>query len=97
MSISKSTSAASSPSSETVSNDIVFYDANVDYCASHFHSYSKDNLRRLNKQTLHSIVLSPFLAIESEDDLLGVLIELGPSSFEFWRYIEVIFLTDKGL
>jgi hypothetical protein len=62
-----------------------------------FHCYSKDKLRRLDKQTLHDILSSPSLAIESEDDLLGVLIELGSAYFEFWRYIEVIFLTDKGL
>jgi hypothetical protein len=54
-------------------------------------------LRRLDKQTLHDILSSPSLAIESEDDLLGVLIDLGSAYFEFWRYIEVIFLTDKGL
>jgi hypothetical protein len=95
--VSKSTSAASAPSSETVSNDIVLCDANVDYCASHFHSHSMDRLQRLDKQTLHNILSSPALAIESEDDLLGVLIELGFAYFEFWKYIEVIFLTDKGL
>jgi hypothetical protein len=56
-----------------------------------------DKLRHLDKQTLHDILSSPSLAIESEDGLLGVLIELGSVYFEFWRYIEVIFLTDKGL
>jgi hypothetical protein len=75
----------------------VFCDANVDYCASHFHSFSKDKLRRLDKKTLHDLLSSPSLAIESEDDLLGALVELGSAYFEFWRYIETVFLTDKGL
>jgi hypothetical protein len=43
ISVSKCTSIASSPSSETVTNDIVFCDANIDYCASHFHCYSQDS------------------------------------------------------
>jgi hypothetical protein len=75
----------------------VFCDANVDYCASHFHSYSIDKLRPLEKQRLHDILSSPSLTIESEDDLLAILIELGSAYFEFWRCIEVIFLTNKGL
>jgi hypothetical protein len=56
-----------------------------------------DKLRRLDKQTLHDILSSPSLAIESEDGLLDVLIELGSAYFEFWRYVEVVFLADKGL
>jgi hypothetical protein len=56
-----------------------------------------DKLRHLDKQTLHDILSSPSLAIESEDDLLGVLIELRPGYFEFWRHIKVSFFTDKGL
>jgi hypothetical protein len=43
------------------------------------------------------ILSSPSLVIENEGDLLGILIELGSAYFEFWKYIEVIFLTDKGL
>jgi hypothetical protein len=56
-----------------------------------------NKLRRLDKQTLHAILSSPSLAIESEDDLLRGLIELGSAYCEFWRYIEAIFLTYKGL
>jgi hypothetical protein len=51
----------------------------------------------LGQKTLYDILSSLSLAIESEDDLLGVLIELGLAYFEFWKYIEVLFLTDKGL
>jgi hypothetical protein len=92
----KSPSSVSSPSCETVSDDIVFGDIKVDYCASHFHTYSIDKLRRLDKHMLHDILSSPSLALESEDGLLRVLIELGSAYFEFWTYIEVVFLTDKG-
>jgi hypothetical protein len=51
----------------------------------------------LDKQTLHEILESASLAIESEDDLLRTLISLGSEYFEFWSYIEIVFLTDEGL
>jgi hypothetical protein len=56
-----------------------------------------DELQCLDKQTLHQILESASLAIESEDDLLRTLISLGSGYFEFLSYIEVIFLTDEGL
>jgi hypothetical protein len=42
-----------------------------------------DKLRRLDKQTLHEILSSPSLAVESEDGLLDVLVEFGSAYFEF--------------
>jgi hypothetical protein len=68
-----------------------------DHCASHFHSYSVDLLRRLSKSTLHNVVNSPFLKLEDEDEFLRLLIDLGPDYLEFWNYIEVINLTADGL
>jgi hypothetical protein len=64
---------------------------------SNFYCYSTEMIRRLNKRTLHELLCSPSLKIESEDSLLGVLIELGSDYFEYWCYIEVTHLTDEGL
>jgi hypothetical protein len=37
------------------------------------------------------------LEIESEDELLETLIELGLDYFEFWPYLEVIVLSETGI
>jgi hypothetical protein len=42
-----------------------------------FRCYSVDLLRRLNKEILHAILSSPSLELESEDDFVRLLIELG--------------------
>jgi hypothetical protein len=66
-------------------------------CASQFYSYSTDELRTLSKQTLHKILSSESLAIESEDTLLLTLIDLGCDYCDFWCYIEISFLSDDGI
>jgi hypothetical protein len=65
--------------------------------ASHFHEYSMDLIRRLNKNTLHEILCSKSLKVLSEDDLLKTLIELGPEYSEYLCYIEVSFLSSTGI
>jgi hypothetical protein len=37
------------------------------------------------------------LKIESEDDLLKILIDLGSDYLEYWCYIEVILLSSEGI
>jgi hypothetical protein len=69
----------------------------VESCASQFNSYSTEELRALPKQILHSILSSPSLFLESEDSLLQRLIDLGSDYFEYWCYIELIFLSREGI
>jgi hypothetical protein len=95
---SKSTSSSAvSISSDTLLNLISSSEATIDYCASQFHCYSVEEIARLDKHTLHLILQSPSLQIESEDQFLQFLIDLGSDYLEFWTYIEPIFLTADGI
>jgi hypothetical protein len=80
-------------SEEVLPPSIVEYDD----CASQFASYSTDELGCLSKETLHGLLSSTSLAIESEDVLLQTLIDLGSDYFEFWCYLEISFLSDEGI
>jgi hypothetical protein len=71
--------------------------ATIDYCASHFYRYSVDEIRHLDKHTLHLLLQSRSLRVSSEDDFLVFLNELGRDYYEFWCYIEPIFLTADGI
>jgi hypothetical protein len=68
----------------------------ADSIASRFWRYSADELRCLDKQTLHALLSSPSLSIETEDALLQLLIDIDCETFDFWRYIEVSLLSSKG-
>jgi hypothetical protein len=46
---------------------------------------------------LHSLLSSPSLLLESEDSLLERLIDLGSEYFEYWCYLEIIFLSSEGI
>jgi hypothetical protein len=72
-------------------------DPTIDFCASQFRLYSVDQLHYLDKQMLHELLSSELLSLESEDALLQLLIDLGQNYLEFWGYIEVVFLTTKGI
>jgi hypothetical protein len=87
------------PTSECAKSDHVLSGSSVDYgdCASQFGSYSTEGLRSVSKETLHKILSSESLRIESEDFLLQRLIDLGSSYFEYWCYLEVSFLSDEGI
>jgi hypothetical protein len=101
-SVSASTSTLTSPSGVSISPDVLLNlisssQAAIDYCASQFHCYSVEEIGRLDKHTLHLLLESPSLRLESEDSLLQLLIELGSNYFEFWHYIEPVFLTSDGI
>jgi hypothetical protein len=68
-------------------------------CASSFHSYSKDELGCLDHGTLHRLLSSDSLSVESEDWLLRMLIDLdlGCSRSEFFGRVEFQYLTAEGL
>jgi hypothetical protein len=100
-----SSSVASTPTSsnggpmspDVLMNFISSSEATIDYCASQFHRYSVDEISRLAKHTLHHLLSSPSLRLETEDQFLRFLIDLGSEYFEFWCYIEPIFLTENGI
>jgi hypothetical protein len=99
---STSTSTAASSSGVSMSADILVHwisssEATIDYCASQFYRYSVDEIVRLDKRTLHRLLASPSLRVESEDQFLQFLIDLGSAYFEFWQYLEPIFLTPDGI
>jgi hypothetical protein len=84
-------------SPDVLMNLISSSEATIDYCASQFHRYSVDEISCLDKHTLHRLLPSPSLRVESEDQFLRFLIDLGSDYFEFWHYIEPIFLTPDGI
>jgi hypothetical protein len=97
-----STSSSTSSSEVSISGEVLVNllsssQATIDYCASEFYRYSVDEIRHLDKHILHLLLQSGSLRIASEDEFLGFLKELGPDYFEFWCYIEPIFLTPDGI
>jgi hypothetical protein len=76
---------------------IDFSDSTIDICASHFYSYSAEDLRSLGRSAFHRLLSSRSLSIESEDALLRLLIEIGWEKSEFWEYVEVPFLSSEGI
>jgi hypothetical protein len=97
-----STSSSTSSSEISISGEVLVNlisssQATIDYCASKFYRYSVDEIRHLDKHTLHHLLQSGSLRIASEDAFLRFLIDLGPDYYEFWRYIEPIFLTADGI
>jgi hypothetical protein len=69
----------------------------IEDCALKFNLYSINELRHFPKQMLHSLLSSPSLRLESEDSLLDRLIDLGSEYFEYWCYLELIFLSSEGI
>jgi hypothetical protein len=80
---------------EVQSLEFDFHEIGADHCASQFRCYSVDLVRRLPKDILHTIVSSPSLELESEDDFVRILIEHGKDYLEFFDYIEVNYLTKE--
>jgi hypothetical protein len=76
-----------------------FFDATVDACAARFHSYSADELRLIDAQTLHRLLSSDSLSIESEDWLLRLLLDLdlGDHRIDLLSHIEVSLLSAEGV
>jgi hypothetical protein len=75
----------------------VFGSGTVDRCASQFYSYSIDELRFLDGQTLHRLLSSESLAVKSEDSLLRLLIAMDLNRSDFFGYIELAFLSKEGI
>jgi hypothetical protein len=71
--------------------------AAVDWCAANFSSYSVDELRSLDDRTLHGLLSSECLVVESEDALLRLLVALDVNRSDFFGHIEVSFLSMEGL
>jgi hypothetical protein len=67
----------------------------IEDCASKFNSYSTAELRNVLKQMLYSLLSSPSLRLENEDSLLEKLIDLGSKYFEYWNYLEIVFLSSS--
>jgi hypothetical protein len=71
--------------------------AETDQCASKFYSYSIDELRFLDHETLHRLLSSDCLVLESEESLLQLLLDLAVNRSEFLQYIEISLLSEEGL
>jgi hypothetical protein len=84
-------------SPDTHSISVSSGDPAIDYCSSHFLKLTDPQLRALDKNVLYQILASPLLRIESEDQLLQKLIDLGEAYMELWGCIEVRFLSANSL
>jgi hypothetical protein len=51
----------------------------------------------IDRQTLHHLLCSELLQVDTEDGLLECVISLGCDYCEFWDYIEVPLLTKDGV
>jgi hypothetical protein len=69
----------------------------IDHFASEFYRFSAKELSRLRKETLHSLLCSRSLKIMSEDLLFDVLTELGSDYREYWKYINLCFMSCSGI
>jgi hypothetical protein len=78
----------------------------VDWCASRFFCYSREelaSLARIDREFLHRLLSSENLRVESEDSLLRLLLEVEVEvdvevdRSEFLCHIEVSFLSSDGL
>jgi hypothetical protein len=76
---------------------IDFIESDIDECASKFYNYSKSIIEKVDKATLHKLLGSSSLQLETEESLLRLLIELGCDYFEFWNYVEVSMLSPEGI
>jgi hypothetical protein len=87
----------SSAKIESSDSPIDVSDSTIDICASHFYSYSAEDLRGLGRSALHRLLSSRSFSIDSEDALLRLLIEIGWEKSEFWSYVERRFLSSEGI
>jgi hypothetical protein len=69
----------------------------VNDIASYLFLASLNQLRCLDRPMLHHLLASKSLAVENEDWLLRMLVDLDVSRPEFFQYIEVKYLTPAGL
>jgi hypothetical protein len=69
----------------------------IDECASGFYSFSIDEIRCLNHDTLARLLSSDSLVVESEDWLLQLLIDLELNRSEFFCFLEISLLSSTSL
>jgi hypothetical protein len=98
----KSDSAAESQSLQSSTRAVVqprtiLYFMSFDPCVSKFHSHSIDEPRFLDGQALHRLLSSDCLAVEREESLWRLLLDLEVNRSAFLRYIEVSFLSKDGI
>jgi hypothetical protein len=84
-------------SPDTSSSSVSSGDPSIDYCSSHFLALSHSQLLALDKDILYRILTSPLLQIETEDQLLQKLIELGDDYLDLWGCIEARYLSRNSL
>jgi hypothetical protein len=72
-------------------------DSGVDFSASLFYLYSKKELQQLDRSLLHRILGSPSLSLHSEDAFLNLLLGLGDDYQELMNYVEVGYLSARGI
>jgi hypothetical protein len=87
----------SSAKTDSEGSTMDFSASTIDICASRLYSYSVEDLRFLSPSTLHELLSSPSLSLESEDALLRLLIDIECDKSEFWGYIELPFLSSAGI
>jgi hypothetical protein len=84
------------PSETGILGKLASVGAVSDSCASRFWTYSSAELRCLPKRTLHNLLSSSSLVLQSEDALLQLLMDIDSETYEFWHYIEISLLSDEG-
>jgi hypothetical protein len=65
--------------------------------SSHFYSYSRSDLSLLSIESLSSLLSEDELVIETEDWLLELILELGPSYYSLLDYVRYEFLSSNGI
>jgi hypothetical protein len=72
-------------------------DMTLEYAASKFYSYQIDEIKQLSQITLHKILTSPALELESEDKFVRTLRELGRDYIEFWKYVDFSCVSEDNI
>jgi hypothetical protein len=71
--------------------------AEVDFCASLFYLYSVKELQLLDRSLLHRILASRSLSLRTEDEFLSLFLDLGDDFREFLNYVEIFYLSERGI
>jgi hypothetical protein len=69
----------------------------ISSCAHQFSVYSAAELQCLSTETIHELLKSDSLWLETEDALLARVIEIDSEEFHFWHHIHIEYLSTEGL
>jgi hypothetical protein len=69
----------------------------VKFIASHFYKLDSSELKRLEVESLKEILSSEDLCLRSEDDLVEFISSLGESFSSLYDYVELKYLSPKGV